>query len=169
MIRIRLILALLSVSAIATLLAPAQSKPGSLVWNFTPSIPVGLYRIESGPWSKGDLVAVDPSAELRGLLSQAGVLKSDRLLLKRVAGVGGDTVCREGERILLNGELVAIARRGDATGVTLTLWSGCQLLTDEQVFLLGDHPQSFDGRYFGPTVAGDVVGPLKALVQIDAG
>ena len=29
-------------------------------------------------------------------------------------------------------------------------WHGCHILTEQTVFLLQDHPQSFDGRYFGP-------------------
>jgi conjugative transfer signal peptidase TraF len=168
LIRIRLIIALLSASAIAALVVPAQPKPGSFVWNFTPSIPVGLYRIEAGPWRRGDLVAVDPSGELLGVLKQAGVLKSDRLLLKRVAGVRGDTVCREGDGIYLNGELVVSASAVDAAGGALPEWSACRTLTDKQVFLLGDDPRSFDGRYFGPT-ASDVIGPMTPVLQIDAG
>jgi conjugative transfer signal peptidase TraF len=161
----RLITAVLSVVAIAALLTPADARPGSLVWNYTPSVPVGLYRIESGPWRTGDLVAIEPSAGLRDILQRAGVLKQDRLLLKRVAAVGGDTVCREGESIFLNGAFVARARKVDATGVSLPEWSGCRSLTDEEVFLLGDNPRSFDGRYFGPTGAADVLGPVRTVFQ----
>jgi type IV secretory pathway protease TraF len=51
----------------------------------------------------------------------------------------------------------------------LPAWSGCRTLTHEQVFLLGDNPRSFDGRYFGPTVAADVLGPVRILFQPDAG
>jgi len=29
-------------------------------------------------------------------------------------------------------------------------WQGCVTLADDQFFLIGDHPDSFDSRYLGP-------------------
>ena len=45
-----------------------------LVWNFTSSIPIGLYSFEDRPWSGGDRVALKPSGRLLETLREAGVL-----------------------------------------------------------------------------------------------
>jgi type IV secretory pathway protease TraF len=67
------------------LVVSPRAVPGAFVWNFTPSVPLGLYRIEATSWVRGDRVAVRPSAHLAEILATAGVLEPDRLLLKRVA------------------------------------------------------------------------------------
>lgn len=154
-------IALVVVSAIgvAMLCVPATTMSTRLVWNFTPSIPTGLYSIEDRDWRRDDRVALKPSGHLLELLQTAGVLKEGRLLMKRVAGYAGDEVCRKGQLVTINGVTAASARTGQA----LPSWSGCFLLDSGDVFLLGETANSFDGRYFGVTSAGDIVGPLRAL------
>lgn len=137
--------------------AAAQAR---LVWNFTPSIPVGLYSIEERAWKVEDLVALKPSGRLLQILQTAGVLKDGRLLMKRVAATGGDEVCRSGQELSINGLPRAVARQV----VALAPWSGCHRLEEGEVFLLGETDNSFDGRYFGVTSASDIVGPLRPLL-----
>ncbi|MBY0565718.1 MAG: S26 family signal peptidase [Hyphomonadaceae bacterium] len=48
------------------------------------------------------------------------------------------------------------------SGVTLPTWTGCRTLRDE-VFLLGDTPDSFDGRYWGPTSVELIEGAWRAI------
>ena len=138
----------------------AAWAPKRLVWNFTPSIPVGLYVIEDRAWRRGERVALWPSGELLDALREAGVLREGRMLMKRVAAAAGDEVCRYGLQVTINTSPSAVARlRGD-----LPSWSGCIRLTASDVFLLGETENSFDGRYFGVTAAGDVVGPIRSLL-----
>ncbi len=61
-----------------------------LVWNFTASAPLGLYRMLDRPWIKGDWVAVRPEPRVAAMLTRYGVLEPGRLLIKRVAAVKGD-------------------------------------------------------------------------------
>ena len=61
----------------------------------------------------------------------------------------GDTVCAEGSTVSVNGVTVAERGQVDADGNALPSWSGCVVLDAGEVFLLGDHPGSFDGRYWG--------------------
>lgn len=155
-------IAFLATSAIgvAVLCVPATAMSARLVWNFTPSIPTGLYWIEDRTWRKGDRVAVAPSGSLLTVLQRAGVLKKGRVLMKRVVAVAGDEACRSGSRVTVNGADVAIARSDE----NLPTWSGCLRLDDGDVFLLGETGDSFDGRYFGVTTAKDIVGPVQSVL-----
>lgn len=139
-----------------TLLSFAPTRP-ALIWNFSPSVPEGLYWLQDGAWVRHDLVAVAPTGKAQATLLNYGVIAPSRVLLKRVAGVAGDTVCRSSNTISINGEPVAIALATFANR-QLPVWSGCSTLSSGQIFLLGEHPRSFDGRYFGPSRASDVVG-----------
>ena len=43
-------------------------------------------------------------------------------------------------------------------------WDGCRLLSGDEILLLNaDVPDSFDGRYFGPTRFDQVIGRLIPL------
>jgi conjugative transfer signal peptidase TraF len=148
------------------LLVQPQAEPGALVWNFTPSIPVGLYRIESPTWARGDRVAVRPSARLADTLRRARVLEPGRLLLKRIAAGAGDFVCRHGPDVSVNGAVVARAMDVDSRGQKLPTWSGCEQLGAHRVFLLGEVSKSFDGRYFGPTAAADIIGRVSPVILL---
>jgi len=152
---------LLIVSALAIImLGVSMTTSPRLVWNFTPSIPTGLYSIEDREWRRDDRVALRPTGRLLELLRSSGVLKEGRLLMKRVAAYAGDEVCRKGQLVIINGVTVASARVDQA----LPCWSGCFVLNSGDVFLLGETSNSFDGRYFGVTSATDIVGPVRAIL-----
>lgn len=153
-----LVMASLALASVVALALPVAAGSAQLVWNVTPSAPAGLYRIVREPWSRGDRVAVLPGEALGADLERRGVLAKGRLLIKRVAAVAGDRVCRRGADVSINGELAAKARDVDSQGVQLRSWQGCVTLDAAQVFLLGDTAGSYDGRYFGVTSKAEVVG-----------
>ena len=71
-------------------------------------------------------------------------------MIKHVAALPGQTVCRSKRRVRIDGALVATARRMDSQSRTLPVWSGCHRVTRNEVFLLNANvSDSFDGRYFG--------------------
>jgi conjugative transfer signal peptidase TraF len=156
----RKILLLVCALAGCGLAAVPPSKQPALIWNYSSSIPVGLYRLTSPDWRRGDLVAVRPDPTAIQLLIEFAGFRADRLLLKRVTGGPGDLVCRAGTDISVNGVLAAhaivqTARNG------LPQWLGCQTLASDEAFLLGDHPASFDSRYFGPVSTSSIVGSIS--------
>lgn len=151
-------------AAIAMLCFTGNASSARLVWNTTASAPTGLYSIEQGTWRVGDRVAVRPSASLADDLDRRGILPLGKLLIKRVVAGRDDTVCRDGERVTVNGSLAAIAKIVSRTGEALPSWGGCRLLSASEVLLLGDTPDSYDGRYFGVTRAEEIVGRLVRLV-----
>ena len=84
-------------------------------------------------------------------------------LLKQVAGVEGDVICRDGTAILINNQPAATALLHDRNGGILPAWDGCRALEAGEVFLLSSHPSSLDGRYFGPVIEAEILGVAAPL------
>ena len=139
-----------------TLTAPIRPL---LVWNATPSAPVGLYAI-SAPQdvSKGDMVIAHLSPPWRTLADARRYVPASVPVVKRVAAAPGDTVCARRNAIFIDGRRRATRRLSDGQGRLMPWWQGCTALREGALFLLNDDPASFDGRYIGPTQRGDVVG-----------
>ena len=156
----RLLVAALLVHAalLADLWIDAQ-RPIVLV-NESPSLPRGLYvRDEDAAVSRGTVVALRQPAAARAYLKRWG-MPADTLLIKRVAAVSGDAVCAADGMLQAPERTVAVRAR-DLAGLPLPHWTGCRRLGPGEVFLLGDTPTSFDGRYFGPLRTGQLTGVYK--------
>jgi len=138
--------------ALALIVAPmvAQQPPLLVVWNASPSVPVGLYLVTKASPRVGDLVALRLPPVVAAFAARRGYIPTSAYLLKPIAAVAGDLVCRFAERILVRGVLAGIAEDADADGNAMPTWQGCRVLQMGEVFVLGDHPGSFDSRYFGP-------------------
>lgn len=160
---------LLLVAVSVGMIALQTERPPALVFNFSPSLDRGLYRLEDRHWHLGDLVAVRPDKSTEEILKTFDALPGGRLLLKRIAAAGSDSVCRENGSIYINGVEAAIAKSLSRDGTLLPVWEGCSTLSSGQVFLLGDHPDSFDGRYLGPLSASHIVGVVSPLATFPLG
>ncbi len=156
-------LALATLGASLGLLSLLPRTP-AFVWNFTESIPTGLYRIWDTEPVKGDIVALDPAGVTGDMLAAHGVLPVGKVLLKRLSAAQGDCVCRSGASITINGAEAARARLTTRDGHPLPAWSGCHVLSADEIFVLAPHPLSFDGRYFGPIDEGQIVGVATPLL-----
>ncbi len=129
-----------------------------VVWNGSASVPRGFYGIEGRAPKRGELVlARAPDHGLRVAISR-GYLPSDMPVVKRLAAVQGDEICRIGGEILINGTVVATAQIRDLESRLMPSWRGCERLGEGEVFLLADHPHSFDGRYWGKSACADIHG-----------
>ena len=148
-----------TVIAIALLLIPAVGAPTPLlVWNTSPSVPIGLYAV-TRTWPRpGDLALVRLPVDMALLAARRTYLGRSAYLLKPVVAVVGDQVCRHSDRIFLNGHSMAVARWEDRIGRSLPVWQGCQTLAAGEFFLLADDPDSFDSRYFGPLAQQHIIG-----------
>ena len=145
--------------ALTLLVAPEMAgKTPLLVWNASPSVARGLYRIERGQPQVGDLVLVRLAPGLAALAARRRYLPREALLIKPVAAAAGDIVCRHGVHVLVRGKLAAKAHGIDAAGRWLPSWNGCRTLLPDQLFLLVGHPTGFDSRYFGIVSDQSVVG-----------
>ncbi|WP_263588490.1 S26 family signal peptidase [Sphingopyxis sp. GC21] len=131
-----------------------------VVWNASASAPLGLYRIEPDrDPPRGALVAVAPPERLGRWMAERGYLGRNVPLLKHVAAKAGQHVCRIGVAVSVEGRPVAVALMRDRIGRPLPVWQGCRTLAAGELLLLNpDHPDSLDGRYFGPLRASAVLG-----------
>ena len=157
---------------LATMLAAtsavAISGPSAhpaLIWNASASVPIGLYRVQPEPQpSIDDIVVVRPPADLVWFLAEGGYLPRGVPLLKHVAALGGQRVCRIGFAVSVDGVPFGDALARDRRRRPLPSWQGCVVLTDAQVFLMNpDRPDSLDGRYFGPLDRSTIVGRAEPL------
>lgn len=122
----------------------------AVLYNPSPSVPSGFYLRTDRALARGTTVtvrAVDvaPSYAAARDFTDAG----DRFI-KRVAAAAGDEVCASGAVVSVNGASVVSREARDAAGRALPTWSGCRILGADEILLLGDTPDSFDGRYWGP-------------------
>lgn len=147
------------------LLAAAASGPKCpvLVWNKSPSVPIGLYLVVARPVHVGDYVVMRLSGTMQALAERRTYIGPNTPLLKRVAASEGDRVCRRGQAVLASGQHVVVALGADRAGKPLPVWQGCHQLQHGQVFVLGTHPESFDSRYFGPIDREQIAGAAIPL------
>ncbi|KRQ17152.1 S26 family signal peptidase [Bradyrhizobium manausense] len=130
-----------------------------LIWNATASTPIGLYRLHPiGELHALDLVAVRLPSPIASVLADGGFLPKGVPLLKHVMALPGQTVCRSGDIITVDGVEIGAARDRDHLGRPLPRWSGCTTLQPGQVFLMNPTvPDSLDGRYFGSLPISSIV------------
>lgn len=142
-------LALILGAAAIVLLCLGARVSDVVLHNHSPSMPVGFYLRTSDPVAHGTIVTVraaDAAEDYSKLRAFAG--ERDRFI-KRVAGIAGDIACGDGNVVTLNGAVVARRAERDSAGRALPMWNGCRRLAEDEVLLLGESEDSFDGRYFG--------------------
>jgi conjugative transfer signal peptidase TraF len=152
-------------AAIAISLSALFHPSPRLIWNASASVPIGLYRIRPAePLHIGELVAAIPPEPLASYLAERGYLPEGVPLLKYVRALAGQTVCRTGDRITVDGTAAGRALASDWRGRNLPLWHGCQALSAGTVFLMNEQStHSLDGRYFGPIATTAIVGRAVPL------
>lgn len=162
MSRLGLVLALSVLSGLAAVAGVGPFGPW-LVYNASGSAPIGFYARSTEVAGIGDYVLVRAESEPARAAAIRGLVPTGTPLIKRVAAARDDRVCRFRTQVRINGREAATALVLDQAGRALPAWSGCRVLGDGDTLLLQDHPQSFDGRYFGPTTASMLAGRLVRL------
>jgi type IV secretory pathway protease TraF len=104
------------------------------------------------------LVLVALPEPVRKLAATRQYLARRSLLIKPVAAISGDRVCRLGARVWISGHAAVTARAADALDRPLPTWRGCRILSSTQIFVLSRSSDSFDSRYFGVIDVRRVVG-----------
>lgn len=134
-----------------------------LLYNHTPSVPVGFYVRTEAPAVRGAFVTVRAAAVAPPAAAARDFEGPRDRFIKRIAAVGGDHVCAEGDTLSINHGPAIERRARDSGGAPLSRWDGCRVLRDNEVLLLGDAAQSFDGRYWGPTERNLIEGVWRPL------
>ncbi|WKW52058.1 S26 family signal peptidase [Rhodomicrobium lacus] len=159
---------ILVVAALAIVTITASSVvewPTKLLWNVTASAPIGFYTIEPADrLTVPELVAVMPPEPLATFMVERGYIGRGVPLLKRVAGLPGQRVCRTGRAITVDDVEMGEALERDRIGRELPVWRGCRVIARGELFLMNWQVRdSLDGRYFGPIPASAVIGRALPL------
>jgi len=159
-----------AISVLASAAPMSIRGPTLLLWNASPSVPVGLYAVApTVEPATGELAVSDLPPDARGLAAKRRYLPTGVLLIKPVAAKTGTEVCRSGANVFVGGRVIAEAKRTDRLGRPLPVWGGCHVLAPTQIFLMNAHvPDSFDGRYFGPTDLTLLKGRATPLLTVSA-
>ena len=135
---------------------PFQVKGSSMEWTFVESDYVLVDRLTPrwSPYARGQVVVFQPPATVSDLSEP---------FIKRVIGVGGDTVEVRDGRVYVNG--VALDEPylfHNAAGVAEPTIAGDPsrwVVPEGDLFVMGDHRQvSDDSRVFGPIPVSSVIG-----------
>ena len=154
------ILAVMALGVGVTALPQLDNRPPWLVWNASASVQIGLYAVAriTGVHA-GDLVVVRPPEPLARFLADRGYLPRGVPLLKHVAALAGQSVCRIGRSVTVDANKMGETRERDSRGRALPVWEGCRIIGQDEVFLMNPRSaDSLDGRYFGPLPAASIVG-----------
>jgi conjugative transfer signal peptidase TraF len=165
--------AVLPMAAGACLLTLALGRAAGLRINVTPSLPLGLYRTSSDAPTRGSLVLVCPSptalsaeAKARGYLEAGHCPGGYGYLMKRLWGLPHDAIAVRDAGVWVNNERVpnSTPLEDDLGGRALPRYRAELVLGPQQYLVMSEmHPASFDGRYFGPVRAAQVISVLRPL------
>jgi len=151
--------------ATVLLLSTIGGAPPRYIWNASNSVPIGLYRLQPiTTLAVTELVAIQPPDLLAAFLDLNGYLPLGVPMLKRVLALPGQTVCRNGLTIAVDGIDVGQAQERDGRGRPLPVWHGCRVIADGDVFVMNwQSADSLDGRYFGPLPTSAVIGRAEPV------
>ncbi len=147
---------------IAGALWPKAHTP-LLAWNGSRSVPVGLYYIVARPPRRGELAVLRLPEPMRTLTEVRGYLPPNAVLIKPVAALSPDHVCRKDGIVTINGLFAARVLTTDPAGRPMPQWSGCHYIDERHFFMLSNESNGFDGRYFGLVDAHYTFGTAAAV------
>ena len=154
------LLATTLVSALACTLA------SHLLWNWTPSLPLGLYWLSPGGPSRvkvGALVAFPVPGRVRDLVAARKYLPPGALLIKPVVAMAQDRVCTEGGTLTVNGAPLGVIPIEDSRRRPLPREERCGPVSEGLAFVVSHYATSFDSRTFGPVTLSDIRGTVTPL------
>ena len=136
-----------------------------VLWNGTPSEPVGLYLRSAARPGPGAIIAFRTPAKAFPYADARMSYLHRILILKAVAAGEGDRVCTAGRVLTINGRWRAPVLKLDSRGAKLPAWKGCRALAQGEFFVFSNRvTNSFDSRYYGPVDRGAIVGVFRPLI-----
>jgi type IV secretory pathway protease TraF len=141
---------------------------GLVVRNISASLPEGWYVRVSGPLQTGSLVTFRLPRSMDPYAASVPAMQSffrDHPLLKPIAGLAGDTICRDDQDIFsIYGTPLAVVLRAGPSGHPLPAWHGCHVLAEDEIAVFSTRiPDSIDSRLFGAVPIAEVTGTYRPL------
>ena len=154
----------LVIGSIAVLLIGGGSAPHPplILYNRTPSMPVGLYVYRGRVIRRGDVIAFPLPVRAYDYARHRGE-PTDLLLLKHVLAVNGDFVSTIDGELRVNGTRVGRIPSVDSAGRPLPQWRQARVLNDGELLVGSSLDRSFDSRFFGPIRTSQVRGVYRRL------
>jgi type IV secretory pathway protease TraF len=150
-----------AVLALAVLaFASGGARQDVVLFNHSPSVPVGFYVRDSRDLALGMFVTVRARDVAPAEAAAHGYDDEGDRFIKRLAAATGQEVCSDGRVLSVDGAQATIVRYG--AGVPQG-WIGCRTLGPSEILLLGDSMDSFDGRYWGPIRSDLIEGVWRPL------
>lgn len=136
-----------------------------LLWNASASAPIGLYTVDGSVAPElGDYAVIQPPQHIARFVAERRYLPAGIPLLKQVAALPGQVVCRTGAIVSIDAATLATAKARDSVGRNMPVWQGCRSILTDELFLLNPAADSLDGRYFGPVPASSVIGIARPVL-----
>jgi conjugative transfer signal peptidase TraF len=160
------VLTVLALAVAALAAKPIINPVPLLIWNASPSVPIGWYFVSKRQSNLGEVVVIRPPEWIEIYASARGYLPLQTPLLKPVRAIQGSIVCRFGRYVFIDGNVTVQAKYLDKNHRVLPIWKGCRTLEPDEIFVLGMHGDSFDSRYFGPVNQTQVLGTAVRVVDL---
>lgn len=158
-------MASIGLAGVTLAIAGMVNSRDAILLNPSSSVPSGFYVRSDDAVVHGAMVTVRAADVAPDYAALREFADSGDRFIKRVAAAAGDEVCASGNVVSINGAVVARREARDAAGRALPTWSGCRLLSADELLLLGDTPDSFDGRYWGPISSRLIEGVWRPIAR----
>ena len=161
----------LAIFGVAALVFRPQIRPmPRLLYNPSPSAPIGWYRVlPQETYQRGDLVASSLPEDVAGFAEQRGYLPRGAPVIKTIGAQEGELYCVTATGLNLEGYGTLTRLPTDGQGrVLIGLDRGCRSVKSGHILLVSAQSTgSFDGRYFGETPVGLVLGRAEYLGTVE--
>jgi conjugative transfer signal peptidase TraF len=148
-----------------------------LVFNVTPSMPIGMYTVArvTRPLRAGDSIGVclsGPFATMalnRTYATQGSCARGHVGLLKQIGGIGGAVIVQSKAGITIDGHALPLtpALPRDARARPLSPFHlGSYRLRKGEIFLYTPCARGWDSRYFGPVSVHAVIAYVRPLLLL---
>lgn len=142
--------------------------------NVTPSMDLGVYleyKINENEIKKDDIVMFSiPETIKKEAIERGYIPKNVKSLMKVVKGTSGDLIEVKGNRLYINGDYVKEIYKTDSSGFPLPNIEGYhKILSEDELFVLGENKNSLDSAYFGEIKRKDVLRRTKPFLTFKDG
>lgn len=144
--------------------------PKYIVFNKTPSIPIGIYLLlpydnEKDSLNVGDIVIFDMPKDIEQLVKEREYITRDtNTFIKTVGAIEGMSIEVRDERLFIDG-----INRGEVAPTDTLNRELPQIknfiVSKDHFFPLGTHFHSFDGRYYGEIDKKTIRNKAKLLIE----
>ena len=137
-------------------------------WNYSGSVPMGLWRLEDREIQRGDYVQVSPNASAWYRLGvEREYYRDGAYLLKQVIALEGDGISYDvaEKSVTVGSALIPISeiRSKDVAGRAMPSPQFPVRLKHNEAWLASDNERGYDSRYFGP-VSLELLQPARLVL-----